>query len=172
MTTAKTTSDTSSKRPIALLDGFALSQICASLRWQALVMESAPFQDGEALRHSASRAFQQLEEKDWLEAFAGHPMIGDLASLEKKYAQGRALSEKEQSQVASADRETLERLLTLNQRYREKFGFIFIVCATNKSAKEMLALLESRIGRSREVELREAAQEQIKISQIRMEAYL
>ncbi|MFD2017903.1 2-oxo-4-hydroxy-4-carboxy-5-ureidoimidazoline decarboxylase [Vibrio olivae] len=92
--------------------------------------------------------------------------------MQAKYGQGKALSEKEQSQVKSASQEELEELLALNLAYQDKFGFIFIVCATNKSADEMLALLKERLPRSREAELKQAAIEQRKISRIRMEAYL
>ncbi len=149
-----------------------LAQICTSARWQALMAAAMPVETSPALRQVANQAFAQLNENDWLEAFAGHPMIGDMASLEKKYAQGKALSAKEQGQVKQAPTQVLEELLTLNQQYRDKFGFIFIVCATNKSAQEMLRLLKARIHRSYEQELQQAATEQQKISHIRMEAYL
>ncbi len=99
-------------------------------------------------------------------------MIGDLDSLQKKYAQGKELSEKEQQSVKQATSDVLQELLTLNRAYHDKFGFIFIVCATNKSAEEMLSLLKERIERPRDEELQLAAVEQQKISNIRMEAFL
>ncbi|MBY7820316.1 2-oxo-4-hydroxy-4-carboxy-5-ureidoimidazoline decarboxylase [Vibrio fluvialis] len=146
-----------------------LAQICTSRRWQQLMQAAMPF---ESAADAADAAFAQLDEADWLEAFAGHPMIGDMASLEKKYAQGKALSAKEQGQVQLASNETLQELLVLNQQYRAKFGFIFIVCATNKSADDMLGLLKTRIHRTYQQELQQAAIEQQKISHIRMEAYI
>ncbi|EKO3488155.1 MULTISPECIES: 2-oxo-4-hydroxy-4-carboxy-5-ureidoimidazoline decarboxylase [Vibrio] len=149
-----------------------LAQICTSRRWQQLMQAAMPFASAAVLFNAADAAFAQLEEADWLEAFAGHPMIGDMASLEKKYAQGKALSAKEQGQVQLASNETLQELLTLNQQYRAKFGFIFIVCATNKSADDMLGLLKARIHRTYQQELQQAAIEQQKISHIRMEAYI
>lgn len=154
------------------LDDQALNKICTSQKWVALVKEKMPFDDADALKSAAIAAFTELEEQDWLEAFAGHPMIGDISTLQKKYAQGKSLSEKEQGGVKGASNETLQQLLSLNKEYVEKFGFIFIVCATNKSADEMLTMLKARINRTREQELQQAAIEQQKISQIRMEAYL
>lgn len=153
-------------------DDQALAQICTSKRWIQAMKSQMPFESSSAMQKAAINAFEQLEESDWLEAFAGHPMIGDISSLQKKYAQGKALSEKEQGEVKNAPIETLQELLDLNKQYLEKFGFIFIVCATNKSAEEMLAMLKARIVRTRAEELQQASIEQQKISQIRMEAYL
>ena len=110
-----------------------------------------------------------VNEQDWLEAFQGHPMIGDLNSLKKKYAQGANLSAKEQSGAASASEHVLNELLELNQKYVERFGFIFIVCASGKSALEMLQLLKGRINRSQMQELETASQEQKKITMIRID---
>lgn len=149
-----------------------LERICTSQRWQQEMNIRMPFDSVDSLLRSAEIAFTKLKENDWLEAFAGHPMIGDLNSLKKKYSQGKDLSEKEQQSVKQATNDVLQELLTLNREYLDKFGFIFIVCATNKSAEEMLSLLKARINRSRDEELEQAAIEQQKISKIRMEAFL
>lgn len=149
-----------------------LERICTSQRWQQEMKIRMPFDSIASLLRSAEIAFTKLKENDWLEAFAGHPMIGDLNSLKKKYSQGKDLSEKEQKNVKQASTEVLQELLTLNRKYHDKFGFIFIVCATNKTAEEMLNLLKGRINRSRDEELHQAALEQQKISKIRMEALL
>ncbi len=149
-----------------------LDRICTSKRWQQEMNIRMPFDSAESLLRSAEIAFTRLTENDWLEAFAGHPMIGDLNSLKKKYSQGKDLSEKEQQSVKHAATDVLQELLTLNREYHDKFGFIFIVCATNKSAEEMLSLLKARINHSRDDELQQAAIEQQKISKIRMEAFL
>lgn len=159
------------------IDRELLQKICSSQRWQTLLLRALTSESGNNLsKHNmielADKAFCQLEEIDWLEAFAGHPMIGDISSLRKKYAQGKNLSEREQSQVSSAPEAILEKLLELNQAYLDKFGFIFIVCATNKSADDMLGILQSRIVNNRSNELLNATIEQKKISQIRMEALL
>lgn len=155
-----------------ILNDEQLERICTSQRWQQEMNIRMPFDSADSLLRSAEIAFTKLRENDWLEAFAGHPMIGDLDSLKKKYSQGKDLSEKEQQNVKLATSDVLEELLTLNRQYHDKFGFIFIVCATNKSAEEMLNLLKARIVRSRDEELQQAAIEQQKISKIRMEAFL
>jgi OHCU decarboxylase len=110
-----------------------------------------------------------LVEADWLEAFAAHPLIGDVDSLRKKYGATRDLAAGEQAGAAGAGAATLQELADLNRSYREMFGFIFIVFATGKSADEMLANLRSRLGNSRDEELRNAAAEQIKITRLRLE---
>jgi len=104
-----------------------------------------------------------------LEAFSGHPQIGDLEALRNRYAE-RAHAE--QGQVLSAPDETLAELKDMNEAYLERHGFIFIVCATGKSAEQMLELLEQRLPNSREQELRIAAEEQAKITHIRLDKLL
>lgn len=148
-----------------------LAKICTSEHWQHLMLHSAPYCDFSAFCDHAEKAFCQLNEQDWLEAFAGHPMIGDLSTLAGKYSQGQSLSEAEQSGVNGASEEVLKQLIELNHAYKDKFGFIFIVCATEKSASEMLAILTSRISNNISTELLNASIEQRKISRIRMEAY-
>src|SRR5207245_11170454 len=102
--------------------------------------------------------------RDWLQAFAAQPRIG--ASV----ADARARSE--QSGVAGAGAETLARLAAGNRAYEERFGYIYIVCASGKSAAEMLAILESRLSNDPETELRIAAGEQRKIIRLRLEKWL
>ncbi|WP_035476215.1 2-oxo-4-hydroxy-4-carboxy-5-ureidoimidazoline decarboxylase [Aliagarivorans taiwanensis] len=157
--------------PLHEIGRHQLAQICASKQWQNLVLAQGPFNAFSEFTEAVDKAFDSLSEQDWLEAFAGHPMIGDISSLRAKYAHGKHLSEAEQSQVSVASEQTLQALLEQNQRYRERFGFIFIVFATGKSASEMLALLEARINNTRQQELANAAAEQRKISLLRMEAY-
>ena len=99
------------------------------------------------------------------EAFQGHPQIGDLAALLNKYA---STASTEQGQVVEADEAVLIALGERNREYLDKFGFIFIVCATGKSAAEMLGLLEARIGNDRETELANGAIEQGKIMRLRL----
>jgi 2-oxo-4-hydroxy-4-carboxy-5-ureidoimidazoline decarboxylase len=153
------------------LEDQQLANICTSQRWQQLMKSSMPYSSADAFNHAADNAFSLLDEEDWHQAFAGHPMIGDINSLKKKYAHGASLSQSEQSQVQLADDALLSELIELNQQYLAKFGFIFIVCATNKSAEQMLAILKARLPRSPQQELAQAALEQQKISKIRMEAF-
>lgn len=110
-----------------------------------------------------------LSDEDWLQAFDAHPKIGDVTSLKKKYANTHSLASGEQSATAAADESVLQRLKNGNDAYADKFGFIFIVCATGKSADEMLALLEARLPNTRAQEIENAAREQAKITHIRLD---
>ena len=113
-----------------------------------------------------------LSSKDWLEAFIHHPKIGDIDSLRKKFHNTKSISENEQSGVNDAAESTLKDLAESNQLYEDKFGFIFIVCATGKSADEMLALIKIRLNNNANAEMRNAAKEQNKITQLRLEKLL
>src|SRR5262249_25549324 len=107
---------------------------------------------------------------DVLEAFEHHPRIGaDLAALREKFGSTATLAASEQASVARASEATLVALRDANVRYEAKFGHIFIVCATGKSADERLAILRSRLDNDPETELRIAAGEQAKITRLRLE---
>lgn len=143
---------------------------CASNRWVKEVSAGRPFAGEAALfERTVSAWFEACGEADYLEAFAGHPRIGDLESLQKKFAATADWAGTEQSGVNRAPAETLEKLAKANEIYENRFGFIFIVCATGKSAEEMLAVLEERLQHSREEELAVAATEQFKITLIRLQ---
>lgn len=150
----------------------AFSQCCVAERWVAQMVAGRPFSSQEQLHLQAEAIWQSLEENDYLQAFEGHPKIGDVSSLKKKYASTKALASGEQSSVQAADDATIEALAAGNTAYEEKFGFIFIVCATGKSAAEMLALLQARLPNTREVEVQLAADEQAKITRIRINKLL
>jgi 2-oxo-4-hydroxy-4-carboxy-5-ureidoimidazoline decarboxylase len=147
----------------------ALTNCCASQAWVEAMLAARPFADDEAVEEAAEAAAAKLGEPDWLEAFAAHPLIGDVKSLRTKYAATKALAAGEQSGVAAASDATLQELATLNQEYRDRFGFIFIVFATGKTAEEMLAILEDRINNPRQRELLNAAGEQMKITKLRLQ---
>lgn len=110
-----------------------------------------------------------MQEPDWLEAFDGHPKIGDPASLKKKYHSTQALASEEQSGVREATDQHIADLAKANQSYLDRFGFIFIICATGKTAEEMLGTILDRLNNTRDQELRIAAKEQLKITHIRLE---
>lgn len=128
-----------------------------------------PYRDLDHLLGHSRSLWPDLTEADWLQAFSAHPRIGDINSLREKYASTRSLASSEQAGAREAEESVLERLREGNDRYLERYGFIFIVCATGKSASEMLELLEQRLGNSREQEIRNAAQEQIRITELRLE---
>lgn len=133
---------------------------CGSFKWARAMQGARPFANGDALLATAERLFAGLERQDWLGAFAAHPRIGEPAT---------GSSQEEQARVASAPRCVLAELGLANRCYEERFGHIFIVCATGKSAEEMLALLNARLGNDAETELAIAAAEQAKITRLRLE---
>jgi OHCU decarboxylase len=147
----------------------ALANCCAVRAWVDAMLAQRPFASDDAVLLAAADAALPLTEADWLEAFAAHPLIGDIDSLRAKYAATKTLATGEQAGVAMANDATLVELAELNRAYRDKFGFIFIVFATGKTAAEMLAILKSRIGNSREQEVRNAAIEQMKITRLRLQ---
>ena len=128
-----------------------------------------PFGSQDALLAAARDEWFALSEHDWLEAFSHHPRIGDRASLAARFPATHDLSAQEQSGVASASARVIDALADANQTYLDRFGFIFIVCATGKSAEEMLALLRARLPNDRATELRNAAEEQAKITALRLQ---
>lgn len=150
----------------------AFTQCCVAQRWVSQMVQSVPFVSETQLFETADTIWAALGEADYLEAFEGHPKIGDVSSLKQKYANTKALASGEQFSVNQASDEVLQRLAAGNHAYEAKFGFIFIVCATGKSAAEMLALLEARLPHERAIEVQNAAEEQRKITRIRLEKLL
>ena len=138
---------------------------CHCERWAREMEESRPFDTEVILLETAEILWAKSTENEKLEAFAGHPLIGDMDALRNRYAFS---ANREQGQIVAADDKVLEKLRDQNQRYLEHYGFIFVVCATGKSADEMLRLLEQRLGSDREVELKNAAREQAAITSLRL----
>ena len=145
---------------------------CGSSKWARLMAEERPFADIEMLIKQAEQIWQNLKPEDWLEAFAAHPKIGSRQSSPKQHAQSANWSQGEQSSTNTASEAVLDSLAETNCLYEEKFGYIFIVCATGKSAEEMLELCRQRLNNPAEVELRVAADEQRKITEIRLKKLL
>jgi 2-oxo-4-hydroxy-4-carboxy-5-ureidoimidazoline decarboxylase len=148
-----------------------LLRCCSSTAWCDAVARRRPFADRTHLHRVADEAFDALSQEDWLQAFAGHPKIGDIGALRIRFGGDADWSQAEQSPVASADEETLVALADGNRRYEAKFGFIFIVCATGKSAAEMLRLLLLRLPGDRQTEIAAAAAEQRKITHLRIDKF-
>lgn len=147
---------------------FAFSNCCTASRWVAGMVEARPFADLDACHQAAKDVWAGMGEADFLEAFEGHPKIGDVTSLREKYAHTKKLASGEQSSVNEAAEETIQALAQGNTDYENKFGFIFIVCATGKSAAEMNDLLQQRLPNDRETELQNAAGQQALITAIRI----
>jgi 2-oxo-4-hydroxy-4-carboxy-5-ureidoimidazoline decarboxylase len=146
-----------------------LLRACGSTKWVERMMQRRPFGNDARLLSAARIEWFGLSESDWLEAFSHHPRIGDRASLAARFPATHDLSSKEQSGVGTAHADVLTELAESNQKYFEKFGFIFIVCATGKTAEEMLSLLRARLPNDRANELRVAAEEQAKITALRLQ---
>ena len=134
---------------------------CGSFRWATRMAQARPFASAEEMSAAADTAWWTLGRPDWLEAFAAHPQIGTSAPVSD-------WSAAEQSGLAGAADRTRRRLAEANRDYHARFGYIFIVCATGKSADEMLDTLEQRLRNDPDHELRIAAEEQRKITQLRL----
>ncbi len=145
---------------------------CGAANWVEKMNQNRPFQNKDDLYQKAESIWYSLSSKDWLEAFTHHPKIGNIDSLRKKFHNTKSISTNEQSGVNDAVESTLEDLAESNQLYQDKFGFIFIVCATGKSADEMLALIKIRLNNNVNAEMLNAAKEQNKITQLRLEKLL
>lgn len=149
-----------------------LSTCCGAVSWVNTMVAHRPYKSEEDLVSKANDAWKNTQESDWLEAFCHHPKIGDLESLKKKFAATEHLARSEQNAVNHAAEATLCELAAGNDAYEKRFGFIFIVCASGKSAEEMLSLLKLRLQNERNVELRLAAEEQLKITLLRLKKSL
>jgi len=150
----------------------SLRKCCGAEVWVAAMNELFPVLNKEALLQKADEVWNNLNESDWREAFNHHPKIGDVNSLKEKFANTANWASGEQSSVRQAPQQTLEELAKGNRDYEAKFGYIFIVCATGKSAGEMLQILKTRLPNSKEAEIKLAAAEQAKITKLRLEKLL
>jgi len=131
-----------------------------------------PFRGERDFLETAEQIWWSLAPEDWLEAFRSHPKIGEQRAGTQASAESLSWSRKEQKGVADASPETIELLRELNRRYEEKFGFIYIVCATGKSSEELLRILQERLTNEPETELHIAAEEQALITQLRLQKLL
>lgn len=149
-----------------------LTKCCGAHRWVNKMVHARPFTDEAGLLATADEVWEHLGKDDWLEAFTHHPKIGDLDSLRAKFANTKEWASGEQAGTSLASEEVLRGLAKGNAHYEERFGYIFIVCATGKSAEEMLALLQARLNNDPDREIRVAAAEQAKITRLRLEKLL
>jgi OHCU decarboxylase len=145
-----------------------LQQCCGSKRWAEQMLEGRPYQSLEDLFEKANDIWWSLEPGDWLEAFRSHPKIGEKKAATAVSAQSQKWSGQEQAGISNASPETVDSLATLNRAYEQKFGFIFIICATGKTSAEMLSALRERLENDAAAELPIAAAEQSKITELRL----
>ena len=147
---------------------------CGASHWAQEMVARRPFRDSAKLFAAADEIWRSLGREGWLEAFASHPQIGEkrgerqIESEAGRHLAGRWSAE-EQSGTQRNAAEVMEQLAERNRAYRERFGYIFIVCATGKTASEMLAILERRLQNDASAELTIAAEEQRRIMRLRLE---
>ncbi len=149
--------------------GDVFNTCCSASRWVQLMVSARPFPTKIAMQNKAAVFWQSMALADYMEAFDGHPKIGDPDSLKEKYRNTHALATNEQAAVEQATDTVLQQLVQYNTDYQTKFGYIFIVCATGKTAAEMLALIKMRINNRPDQESIIAAAEQLKIMLLRID---
>jgi len=142
---------------------------CGASNWAQRIVDRRPFIDVDELLKVADTIWWLVEPSDWLEAFRSHPKIGEKKAAQATSVEARVWAEQEQVGTRAGAQETLTALAAGNRDYESKFGYIFIVCATGKTSAEMLAILRERLNNDRETELRVAAEEQRKITQLRLQ---
>ena len=147
-----------------------LLDCCGSMQWASRMSALRPFAGPNNLYDAADSVWRNLESADWIEAFGQHPQIGQKAATGSESS--RRWAEGEQTGAGAATENVKARLAQGNQNYRDKFGYIFIVCASGKSAEEMLALLEQRMQNAPRDELIIAAEQQRLITRLRLEKLL
>lgn len=149
-----------------------LRACCASEAWLRGMADRRPFRTAAELYGAADDIWRSLRPEDWLEAFRAHPRIGDRELSTREGVSFRKWSSQEQSGVKDSSSETLSALAEINRRYEAKFGFVFLICATGKSAEQMLESARRRMENSASAELSAAAEEQRQITQLRLEKWL
>lgn len=146
----------------------SLKKFCGSTKWVEEISKNLPYDSKEKFLEEAERIWFELNEQDWLEAFSHHPKIGDLKTIKEKFTKTES---SEQSSVFKSSETTLEELAKYNCEYEKKFGYIFIICASSLSVEEMLSKLKERIKNKPEEEIKIAANEQFKITKLRIEKF-
>ena len=149
-----------------------LNKCCGSSAWVNKMLPFFPADDLVELLEDAEEQWFKCSEEDWKEVFAQHPRIGDMESLQKKLSSTAHWASAEQAGVNNASQQTIEALAEANKKYEDKFGYIFIVCATGKPAEEMLEILQERLKNEPKDEIEIAADEQNKITKLRLEKLL
>jgi 2-oxo-4-hydroxy-4-carboxy-5-ureidoimidazoline decarboxylase len=145
---------------------------CGSTAWAHQMTRQRPFPNDVTLMDASDEIWRSLAKSDWMEAFRSHPRIGESSSHPRSGGDSAAWATQEQKKVADAGDAVKIALAEANREYEKKFGHIFIVCATGKSAPEILESLKRRMHNDAETELLEAAEQQRQITQIRLRKWL
>ena len=150
----------------------AILACCGSNAWAAAMASRRPIRDEPSLLAASDEIWRALSEADWLEAFQSHPRIGESNAEKSVGAQSSAWSSQEQQKAAAADEALKTALKWGNREYEQKFGRMFIVCASGKSATEILEILRQRLHNDEATELQQAAAEQREIMHIRLNKWI
>jgi 2-oxo-4-hydroxy-4-carboxy-5-ureidoimidazoline decarboxylase len=158
--------------PLASLDAAReVLPCCGSQAWAEELAARRPFEDEASLFATSDAVWRALPETAWREAFDSHPRIGQHHAAQAT-AESLQWSQQEQEAALSPDAAAKFALEKANRRYEDRFGRIFIVCASGKSAGEILTILEARMDNDAATELREAAEQQRQITQLRLRRWL
>ncbi|MEX1186092.1 MAG: 2-oxo-4-hydroxy-4-carboxy-5-ureidoimidazoline decarboxylase [Gemmatimonadaceae bacterium] len=149
-----------------------LGDCCGSTRWISAMVARRPFGSMERLLAAADETWRSLGPDDWREAFSHHPRIGERRSVKTQSERGAAWAAGEQSGVGDARDDIRSSLADANREYEKRFGYIYVVCATGKTAEELLAMVTERLRNDPATELAVAADEQRKITRLRLEKLL
>lgn len=149
-----------------------LSDCCGASKWVSAMLARRPFGSRAVVLLSADKIWRSLDPGDWREAFSHHPRIGERNSAAPLSERGSAWAAGEQSGVEQARDDVRADLAAANREYEQRFGYTYIVFATGKSAEEMLALARERLKNDPDAELRAAAEEQRKITRLRLDKLL
>ncbi|CAN5695319.1 2-oxo-4-hydroxy-4-carboxy-5-ureidoimidazoline decarboxylase [soil metagenome] len=149
-----------------------LADCCGSTRWISAMVARRPFGSIERLLAAADDVWRSLGPDDWREAFSHHPRIGEQRGGAQQSERGAVWAAGEQSGMSAAQEDTRNALASANREYERRFGYIYIVCATGKSADELLATATGRLRNDPDAELAVAAEEQRKITRLRLEKLL
>jgi 2-oxo-4-hydroxy-4-carboxy-5-ureidoimidazoline decarboxylase len=145
---------------------------CGSEAWAHQLVARRPILDASSLVAASDEIWGRLSPEDWLQAFSKHPRIGERKAPAEAASTSAIWSAQEQQSVAAAGESIQAALAQGNLKYEQRFGRVFIVCATGKSAAEMLEILSMRLRNDGATELHEAAEEQRKITNIRLKKWL
>lgn len=145
---------------------------CGSHAWATALASARPIEDAESLVETSSSIWRGLPEEAWREAFDSHPRIGQNHSQAQTTEESLRWSAQEQRAALSKDEAAKLALEDANRRYEERFGRIFIVCASGKTSNEILSILKARMQNDSATELREAAEQQRQITQLRLHRWL
>ncbi|HMA23965.1 MAG: 2-oxo-4-hydroxy-4-carboxy-5-ureidoimidazoline decarboxylase [Gemmatimonas sp.] len=149
-----------------------LAACCGAPRWVSSMVARRPFESLDDVCAAADAVWWSLDQHDWREAFARHPRIGEAESAPPHDERERHWASREQASLAVAQDAVRNALVEANRDYERRFGYIYVVCATGRSADEMLALARGRLHNAPKIELRVAAEEQRKITRLRLEKLL